>query len=159
MICICCILRAPKLIKILIEWNSFHVWQLVDAQPCPTPCDSMDCSPCRAPLSMGFSRKMGCHFLFQVEKEMAAHSSICLGNPIDGGAWLTTIHGVTPRDQTHISVSPTLAGRFFTSCTTWKALPCVIYSHNLDVLNRGNRGMGSGLGIRLTWVPHWSATT
>ena len=30
-----------------------------------------------------------------LEKEMAAHSSIsCLDNPMDGGAWSATVHGV-----------------------------------------------------------------
>ena len=30
-----------------------------------------------------------------LEKEMVTHSSIlCLGNPIDKGAWQTTVHGV-----------------------------------------------------------------
>ena len=29
-----------------------------------------------------------------VEEEMAAHST-CLENPMDGGAWQATVHGVT----------------------------------------------------------------
>ena len=30
-----------------------------------------------------------------LEKEMVTHSSIlCVGNPIDKGAWQTTVHGV-----------------------------------------------------------------
>ena len=34
------------------------------AQLCPTLCDPIDCSQ-RAPLSMGFSRQLDCHFLLQ----------------------------------------------------------------------------------------------
>ena len=30
-----------------------------------------------------------------LEKEMAAHSSICLGNHLDRGAWLAIAHVVT----------------------------------------------------------------
>ena len=31
-----------------------------------------------------------------LEKEMTTHSSILvMGNPMDGGAWWTTVHGVT----------------------------------------------------------------
>ena len=30
-----------------------------------------------------------------LQKEMATHSSSCLENPMDGGAWQATIHGVT----------------------------------------------------------------
>ena len=32
-----------------------------------------------------------------MEKEMATHSSI-LENPLDGGAWWATVHGVTELD-------------------------------------------------------------
>ena len=35
------------------------------------------------------------------EKEMAIHSSIsCLGNPMDRGAWLATVHGIAESDRT-----------------------------------------------------------
>ena len=39
-----------------------------------------------------------------LEKEMATHSSIlfqysCLENPIDGGAWQATVHGVSESDR------------------------------------------------------------
>ena len=30
-----------------------------------------------------------------LEKETATHSSICLENPMDRGAWWATVHGVT----------------------------------------------------------------
>ena len=30
-----------------------------------------------------------------LEKEMATHSSILLGNPMDRGAWRATVHGIT----------------------------------------------------------------
>ena len=30
-----------------------------------------------------------------LEKEMATHSSIPVENPMDGGAWGTTVHGIT----------------------------------------------------------------
>ena len=30
-----------------------------------------------------------------LEKEMATHSSSCLGNPMNIGAWWATVHGVT----------------------------------------------------------------
>ena len=30
-----------------------------------------------------------------LEKEMATHSSSCLENPMDRGAWQATVHGVT----------------------------------------------------------------
>ena len=35
-----------------------------------------------------------------LEKEMAAHSIqySCLGNPMDGGAWWATVHGVAELD-------------------------------------------------------------
>ena len=39
-----------------------------------------------------------------LEKEMATHSSIpCLGNPMDRGAWRTTVHGVA-KSQTPLSM-------------------------------------------------------
>ena len=39
-----------------------------------------------------------------LEKEMATHSSIpCLGNPMDRGAWWTTVHGVA-KSQTPLSM-------------------------------------------------------
>ena len=39
-----------------------------------------------------------------LEKEMVTHSSIlCLGNPIDKGAWQTTVHGVAKeQDMTQV---------------------------------------------------------
>ena len=38
-----------------------------------------------------------------LEKEMATHSSIpALGNPMDRGAWRTTVHGVV-KSQTRLS--------------------------------------------------------
>ena len=38
-----------------------------------------------------------------LEKEMATHSSnSCLENPMDGGAWWATVHGVT-KSQTQLS--------------------------------------------------------
>ena len=30
-----------------------------------------------------------------LEKEMATHSSTCLENPMEGGAWWATVHGVS----------------------------------------------------------------
>ena len=33
-----------------------------------------------------------------LEKEMATHSSTCLENPMEGGAWWATVHGV-PKSQ------------------------------------------------------------
>ena len=32
---------------------------------------------------------------FETEKAMVAHSYSCLENPMDGGAWLAAVHGVT----------------------------------------------------------------
>ena len=32
-----------------------------------------------------------------LEKEMATHSSSCLGNPMDRGDWSATVHGVVNR--------------------------------------------------------------
>ena len=37
-----------------------------------------------------------------LEKEMAAHSSICLGNRMDRGVWWVTVHGVA-KSQTQLS--------------------------------------------------------
>ena len=35
-----------------------------------------------------------------LEKEMATHSSSCLENPMDRGAWWDTVHGVAESDTT-----------------------------------------------------------
>ena len=35
-----------------------------------------------------------------LEKEMTTHSSILAWNPMDGGAWQTTVHGVVESDMT-----------------------------------------------------------
>ena len=35
-----------------------------------------------------------------LEKEMPTHSNSCLGNPMDKGAWWTTVHGVTKESDT-----------------------------------------------------------
>ena len=48
---------------------------------------------------------MGFQFLGQedpLEKGMATHSFSCLENPMDGGAWWATVHGVT-KSQTQLS--------------------------------------------------------
>ena len=37
-----------------------------------------------------------------LEKEMATHSDSCLENPMDGGGWWATVHGVV-KSQTQLS--------------------------------------------------------
>ena len=65
-------------------------------QSCPTLSDPMDCSPRQAPLSMGFSR----------QKYWSGLPFPVAGDPPGPG--------ITPVSL----ASPTLAGRFFTNCTT-----------------------------------------
>ena len=70
-------------------------------QLCPTFCDPMDCSPPGSYVqgidSPGNDAGVGCHALFQ---------------------------GIFPTQgyQTQVSMSPALAGRFFTTSTTWEGL-------------------------------------
>ena len=71
------------------------------AQLCPTLFNSMDHSPPQAPLSMGFSR----------QKHWSGLPSPFLGELPDPG-----IEPVSP-------ASPALAGRFFTTSTTWEDPP------------------------------------
>ena len=47
-----------------------------------------------------------------LEEEMASHCSILAGNPMDGGAWRATLHGVAkshtrPSTQVHIKILTT----------------------------------------------------
>ena len=37
-----------------------------------------------------------------LEESMATHSSSCLENPIDRGAWWATVQGVTESDRTEV---------------------------------------------------------
>ena len=67
-------------------------------QLCPTLCDPMDCS-CQAPLSMGFSRQESWS-----------------GLPCPPSGNLPNL-GIEPTSL----MSPALAGRFFTTSTTWEA--------------------------------------
>ena len=74
-------------------------------QSCPTLCDLMNCKACQAPLSMGFSRQ---------------------------GYW-SGLPWPPPGDLPDLGIrlksliSPALAGGFFTTSTTWKALwPCIL---------------------------------
>ena len=41
-----------------------------------------------------------------LEKEMVTHSSICLGNPMDRGAWWATVHGVTRAGHSLVTKPP-----------------------------------------------------
>ena len=75
-------------------------------QSCLTLCDPMDCT-CQAPLSMGFSRQ--------------EHWS---GLPLPPSGDLPDA-GIEPSSP----VFPALAGRFFTTAPTWKAL----YIHDVCV--------------------------
>ena len=81
-------------------------------QLCPTLCNPMT-EACRAPPSMGFSRQkstgVGCRCLLHNAGELGLipgsgrfpgegngnpFQYSCLENPMDGGAWWATVHGV-----------------------------------------------------------------
>ena len=68
-------------------------------QLCLTLCDPMDCIACQAPLSMGFSRQ-------EYWSGLPCPPPGDFPNP-----------GMEPASL----MSPTLAGRFFTTSTTWEA--------------------------------------
>ena len=90
---------------VLCAWNHFgalkgNVYMCANPlQSCPTLCDPVDYNP-PAPPSMGFSRQ--------------EHWS---GSPCAPPGDL-----LKPRDQTHVSMSPALAGRCFTTNATWETL-------------------------------------
>ena len=73
-------------------------------QSCPTLCDPVDCS---LPGS-SVDRILQAKILEWVAISFSRGSS-------------------KPRDQTHISIFPALAGRFFTTSTTWEALRQIYY--------------------------------
>ena len=78
-------------------------------QSCPTLCDRMDHIACQAPLSMGFSRQ-------EYRSGLPCLPPEDLPDP-----------GIEPVSL----VSPTLAGRFFTTSAIWEALlTCSIYLIN-----------------------------
>ena len=67
-------------------------------QLCPTLCDLRDCSP----KGSSVHRILQAGILKWVVLSFSRGSS-------------------QPRDRTHVSMSPALAGRFFTISTTWEA--------------------------------------
>ena len=67
-------------------------------QLCPTLCDPMDCSP----PGSSVQRILQAGILKWVVLSFSRGSS-------------------QPRDRTHVSMSPALAGRFFTISATWEA--------------------------------------
>ena len=97
-------------------------------QSCPTLCDPMDCSP---PGSSVYEI-----FQARILEWVATHSS-------RESSW--------PRNQTRISMSPALAGRFLTTSATWKAqdhhtssLICLTQV-NLDAESAVFKKEGSGI--------------
>ena len=87
--------QIETMIKMVVVNPSCEV-----AQSCPTLCDPMDCSP-PAPPSMEFSRQ-------EYWSGLPFPSPGDLPNP-----------GIKPTSP----ASPALAGGFFTTTTTWEALP------------------------------------
>ena len=77
----------------------FIVLHAESLQSCPTLCDLMDSVACQAPLSMGFSRQ-------ECWSGLPFPSPMDLPNP-----------GIEPTSL----MSPALAGRFFTTGTTWES--------------------------------------
>ena len=77
-------------------------------QSCLTLCDPMDYIACQAPLSMGFSRQ-------EYWSGLPCPSPGDLPNP-----------GIKPTSL----LSLALVGRFFTTSTTWKALPSPTFVQN-----------------------------
>ena len=86
----------------IIVWCLFFFFLLhaKSLQSCPTLCNPMDCSPCQAPLSMGFSRQ-------EYWSRLPCPPPGDLPNP-----------GIEPTSL----MSPALAGMFFTTSATWEAL-------------------------------------
>ena len=102
-------LNVLSLVELLTSLYTLHVCML-SCLSCPTLCDRMDYSP-PAPLSMGFSSKntgVDCHALLQ-------------------GIFLTQ------RSNKHLLTSPVLAGRFFTTSTTWEDFIVCVQSLKSDL--------------------------
>ena len=79
-------------------------------QLCPTLCDPMDCSP----PGSSVQRILQAGILKWVVLSFSRGSS-------------------QPRDRTHVSMSPALAGRFFTTSTTWEAQAQLKAQHFHDI--------------------------
>ena len=58
-----------------------------------------------------------------LEKEMVTHSSICLGNPMDRGAWWATVHGVTRAGHSLVTKPP------------YQPEPCTFKGIRVDLLS------------------------
>ena len=61
-----------------------------------------------------------------LEKEMVTHSSICLGNPMDRGAWWATVHRVTRVGHSLVTKPP-----YQLDPCTFRGIPAALLSINM----------------------------
>ena len=94
------------------------------AQSCLTLCDPMDCSPPGSSIGEGNDTPL---------------QDSCLENPMDGGAWWATVHGVA-KSQTWVRLSD------FTSTFHFHALEKEMATHS-SVLAWRIPGMGEPGGL------------